>query len=147
MFRFWVEMHGILVGGFSEVTGLQSETEIEEYREGGENGYIHRFPKQRKFSTIVLRRGVSDSRVLWDWYAMFADGKISRKSGSIIMQQPSGEEMYRWNFIEAYPIKWNGPELNASRSEIAIESIELVHNGLVLAGKRQMNKFKMPMKE
>lgn len=130
VFRFWVELDGMLVGGFSEVTGLQTEVELEEYQEGGVNGYVHRLPKAAKFTPIVLRRGMSSSSELWDWYAQVMAGTVVRKSGSIILQQISGEELCRWNFFDAYPVKWGGPDLNASQSDVAIETVELVHNGL-----------------
>ncbi|MBD2846102.1 phage tail protein [Paenibacillus sp. IB182496] len=129
-FRFWVELDGMLVGGFTEVSGLSSETELEEYREGGVNGYVHRFPKSTSFGTIALKRGLSGSSELWDWYQQVASGTVVRKSGSIILQHYDGDELCRWNFFEAYPTKWIGPELNAAQSDIAVESIELVHNGI-----------------
>lgn len=129
-FRFWVEIDGLLVGGFSEVSGLSSETELEEYREGGLNGYVHHFPKGTKFSPIVLKRGITTASDLWDWYAAVTAGTITRKHGSVIMQNVAGLEMCRWNFFHAYPSKWNGPELSSMSNSVAIESIELVHNGL-----------------
>ncbi|WP_274650183.1 phage tail protein [Paenibacillus humicola] len=130
VFRFWVELDGMLAGGFTEVSGLQTELEFEEYREGGVNGYVHRLPKASKFSPIVLKRGMTSSSELWDWYAQAMAGTIVRKSGAIILQHFSGDELCRWNFFEAYPVKWSGPELNAASSGVAIETVELVHNGL-----------------
>ncbi|MFC4101930.1 phage tail protein [Paenibacillus xanthanilyticus] len=130
VFRFWVELDGMLVGGFSEVTGLSAEIETEEFREGGVNGYVHRIPRSVKYSPIILKRGMSQSSELWDWYAQAMNGRIVRKSGSVILQQLDGDEMCRWNFFEAYPVRWSGPDLNASQSDIAVETIELVHNGL-----------------
>lgn len=129
-FRFKVELDGLLVGGFSEVTGIQSEIEVMEYPEGGLNTYKHVWAKQVKYPRIVLKRGVAQSSELWDWYDGAANGKIKRKSGSIILHNYAGEEVCRWNFFEAYPVKWSGPELNASSGSIAVETIEIVHNGL-----------------
>ncbi|SDW55092.1 phage tail protein [Paenibacillus sp. CF384] len=130
VFRFWVELDGILAGGFTEVSGLEAEVEIEEFREGGQNGFVHKLPKSTRFSPIMLRRGITSSSSLWDWYAGVMAGKVVRKSGSIILQHLSGEELCRWNFFDAYPVKWSGPTLNASQSDVAIETLELVHNGL-----------------
>ncbi|SFS59843.1 phage tail protein [Paenibacillus sp. BC26] len=130
VFRFWVELDGILAGGFTEVSGLEAEVEIEEFREGGQNSFVHKLPKSTRFSPIMLRRGITSSSSLWDWYAGVMAGKVVRKSGSIILQHLSGEELCRWNFFDAYPVKWSGPTLNASQSDVAIETLELVHNGL-----------------
>ncbi|MDG0789522.1 phage tail protein [Cohnella ginsengisoli] len=129
-FRFDVELDGMLVAGFSDVQGLESQTEYEEYREGGVNGYTHRFPKGTRFAQIVLRRGFSSSSALWDWYDQTVRGSVTRKSGSIILYRQDGEELCRWNFFEAYPVKWTGPALDARSSDVAIESVELVHNGI-----------------
>ena len=129
-FRFMIEIKGLFVAGFTEVSGLQSEIEYEEYAEGGVNGYMHRLPKRTSYPPIVLRRGITKTNDLWEWYSVVAGGKVKRREGSIVMCEPSGDELIRWNFFEAYPVKWVGPELNASRSEVAVESIEIIHNGL-----------------
>jgi phage tail-like protein len=128
--RFLVELDGLVVGGFSEVTGLQSETEVMEYNEGGVNNYAHQLPKRVKHPRIVLKRGITNSSELWDWYAGVLIGKVKRKSGSVILNHASGKEICRWNFFESYPVKWNGPDMNATSTGAAIESIEIVHNGL-----------------
>ncbi|MFH5187476.1 phage tail protein [Paenibacillus sp. TAB 01] len=129
-FRFQVEIKGVIVGGFSEVTGMQAETEVMEYQEGGVNTHLHYFPKQTKFSRIVLKRGLTQSTELWDWYEATIVGKAKQTNGSIILFNETGEEVCRWNFFDAYPVKWNGPELNAANGNVAIESIEIVHHGL-----------------
>ncbi|PRX67825.1 phage tail-like protein [Cohnella sp. SGD-V74] len=129
-FRFAVELDGMLVAGFSEAHGLESQIEYEEIREGGVNGYVHRLPKGVRNSTIMLKRGLSSSQELWNWYAQASQGTVTRKSGSIILYKQDGAELCRWNFFDAYPVKWSGPGLIASSSEVAIETIELVHNGV-----------------
>jgi len=130
-FRFLVELEGLAVAGFSEVQGLEAETEMDEYREGGVNGHVYRAPRGIKHPRIVLRRGMT-SPALWEWYNQHAQGTVARerKNGSIILYRPDGVELCRWNFTEAYPVKWSGPALNAMSSDTAIESVELVHNGL-----------------
>lgn len=129
-FRFKVELDALIVGGFSEVQGLEVQTEVEEVREGGLNGYVHRLPKGTRYSSIVLKRGLSSSPVLWSWYEQTIQGTITRKNGSIILLRQNGTEMCRWNFFGAYPIRWSGPTFNALASDLAIESIELAHNGI-----------------
>ncbi len=64
-FRFKIELKGIIEAGFSECSGLQVETEVEEYREGGINDFVHKFPKMSKYQTITLKRGLTDSQELW----------------------------------------------------------------------------------
>jgi phage tail-like protein len=129
-FRFLVEIQGLIVGGFSEVSGLQAETEVEIIEEGGVNDYVHKLPKKTKYSNIVLKKGITESDVLWKWYQDVVNGKISRKSGYIILLDSEGNEKWRWNFIEAYPVKWVGPELKADSSTVAVESLEIAHNGI-----------------
>jgi phage tail-like protein len=130
-FRFLVEIKGIIVGGFTEVTGLDMEMELESYREGGENGFIHQLPGAMRYpSHLVLKRGLSDADSFWRWYRNAANGRIERRNGSIILQDPTGDEVWRWNFVDAYPVRWTGPQLRASSAEIAIETLELAHRGL-----------------
>ncbi|MEX1030866.1 MAG: phage tail protein [Paenibacillaceae bacterium] len=128
-FRFWVEFGGLVDSGFSEVSGLHSEIDIEEYREGGVNGYVHRLAKATKFHPIVLKRGITKSPDLWNWYEAVMGGYIARMDGAIIMHDEADNEIVRWNIFGCYPVKWIGPEMNATSSSVAIESIELVHNG------------------
>lgn len=129
-FRFWVEIDGLLVAGFTEVSGLQSEVEVEEFREGGVNEYVHMLPRITKYPNIVLKRGVTSSDNLWSWYEKVTEGNINRKNGSIILLSQQGLELWRWNFFEAYPVKWVGPELKSSSSEVAVETLEITHKGL-----------------
>lgn len=133
-FNFRVEIQGLTVGGFSEVTGLQAEIEVQEYREGGLNGYVHKLAGPAKFpANLMLKRGIADSDALWDWYAATARGNIQRQNGSVILLNTIGEPIKRWNFTAAYPVKWAGPDLQATGNEVAVESIELVHQGIALA--------------
>ncbi len=129
-FHFLVEIDGLVVAGFSEASGLQAETQIETYREGGVNDYVHRLPKETTYQNIVLKRGITDSDVLWKWHQDVVSGKIERRSGYIVLLDSEGNETWRWNFLDAYPAKWTGPDLRAENSTVAFESIELVHNGI-----------------
>lgn len=134
-FRFLIEIKGVVEAGFTECSGLQVETEFEEYREGGVNEFVHRLPKMTKYQTITLKRGITDSDSLWKWHQDVVKGKFKRQNGSILLMDVSGEEKLRWNFENAYPVKWAGPELKAEQGTIAIETLELVHHGLTKAGK------------
>ena len=133
-FNFLLEIEGITVGGFSEVTGLQVEVEVQDYREGGVNSYIHKFAGPARYpSNLVLKHGLTDAATLWTWQQDVLKGVIQRRNGSIRLLDSAGEEKWRWNFTGAYPIRWVGPEFRAGSTEIALETLELVHKGLVKA--------------
>lgn len=129
-FRFLIEIGGITVAQVSEVTGLQFEIETESYEEGGVNDFVHQLPKRTKYQHITLKRGITDLDDLWKWCQEVVSGKFERKSGSIILMSATGEEKWRWNFQEAYPVKWTGPDLKADSNTVAFEAIELAHNGI-----------------
>lgn len=129
-FRFLVEIQGLIVGGFSEVSGLQVETEVETVEEGGVNDYVHKLPKKTTYPNLVLKRGLADSTALWGWHQNVVNGIIKRTSGAVILLDLEGNEKWRWHFKNAYPVKWVGPELKADSSTVAVETLELVHEGL-----------------
>ncbi|MTI85734.1 MAG: phage tail protein [Firmicutes bacterium] len=137
-YRFRVEIRGIQVAGFSEIRGLEAETEVEEYREGGVNGYVHRFPGVTRYPPLVMKRGITGDYSLWEWYAGVNEGNISRKQGAVILltrSQRALKEVCRWSFNGAYPVKWIGPEFSSSSNEVAVETLEIIHNGLKLVKK------------
>jgi phage tail-like protein len=129
-FRFRVEIDGITVAGFSEVSGLQVETETEQYEEGGVNDFVHYLPGRTKYQHITLKHGLTGADELWQWYQDVAAGRFLRKNGAIILMDTTGEDAWRWNFSNAYPVKWTGPELRADSNTVAFETIELVHHGI-----------------
>jgi phage tail-like protein len=129
-FRFRVEIDGIAVAHFSEVSGLQVETETEPYEEGGVNDFVHQLPKRTKFQSITLKRGITDVDTLWQWHQDVVIGKFQRKNGSIILLDEAGEDRWRWNFSNAFPVKWSGPDLRADSNTVAFETVELAHNGI-----------------
>jgi phage tail-like protein len=129
-FRFRIEIDGITAANASEVSGLQIETEIEPYEEGGVNDFVHQLPKRTKNQPIIIKRGITDIEDMWKWYQDVVSGIFKRKDGSIILIDNTGEDKWRWNFSGAYPVKWTGPELKADSSSVAFETIELVHHGI-----------------
>jgi phage tail-like protein len=129
-FRFEIQLDDLSVGGFSECSGIQLETEVQDYNEGGLNTYVHKFPTRTKQSNITLKRGIVD-RTLWDWYYALTQGDIQFRNGTILVYDPSGGEVVMvWEFSRAFPCKWVGPELNASQNNVAVETLELCHHGL-----------------
>jgi len=132
-FRFQVEIEGMTVGGFSEVSGLQVEVEVEDYREGGQNEFVHKLVGPTRYpANLTLKHGLMDAMALWEWHQAVRNGQIQRKNGSILLLDSTGKEVRRWNFANAHPVRWSGPDLRAATAEVALESIELVHGGLSL---------------
>ncbi len=131
-YRFKVEIEGIISVGASEVTGLQLETETETYEEGGVNNFVHILPKRTKYQHIILKRGITDMDDIWNWYMKVVSGIFERKSGAIILMDVShpGKDLWHWDFKEAYPVKWTGPELRTDSNTVAFETIELAHHGI-----------------
>lgn len=132
VFRFKVEIDGLEVGGFSEVSGLEAEIETHEYVEGGLNQYRHVFPKGIKYPRLILKRGITNDNTLLKWYNQCASGNIFRRSGAVILFDYEHQEVRRWKFVGAYPVKCSYPQLKALGSEVAIEAFELVHRGLTM---------------
>ncbi len=131
--NFAVEIKGLLAASFSEVSGLAAEVEVEDYREGGVNDYLHRLSGPVRYpSNLLLKRGLVSSSELWKWLEQARQGQPVRHNGSIILFDGGGGEAARWSFCEAHPVRWSGPDLKAGTAEVAIETLELVHRGLVL---------------
>ncbi len=130
--HFSVEIDGINVGNFKEVSGLNSETEVVEDR-GGKDKTAHKIPGKLRYQNIVLKRGWTGSPELWKWRKSVIDGKVERKSGSIILYNSEDKEMLRYNFFEGWPCKWEGPSLTGGSTETMIETVEIVHEGVVKA--------------
>ena len=126
-FSFLVEIDGITQAGFSDCSGFGASTDPIEYREGGETKTVRKLPGLTKYTNITLKWGLTDSKELYNWYRDVVNGKIERKSGSIILLDLEGNEKVRWNFFEAWPTKWDGPDFTAKGNDVAIETLELVH--------------------
>jgi phage tail-like protein len=129
-FNFLVEVEGILAGGFSECTGLQVETEVLDYREGGLNEYVHRFAGPTKYPPLILKHGLTQIDGLWNWHQDVTRGKIERQNGTIYLLDRQHLPVMWWDFKEAIPVKWSGPDLRAESGTIAFETLELSHHGL-----------------
>ncbi len=124
-FRFEVRLDGISLAGFSECTGLQLETEFQDYMEGGVNDYVHKFPTRTKQGNLTLKRGIVDVQ-LWEWYFDQSKGTIAPKDGAIVVHDASGAEVVmEWLFTDAMPVKWQAPDFNATQNNVAVETLEL----------------------
>lgn len=123
-FNFRVEIDGISVAGFSEVSGIGSEVEIIEYREGGDH-VTRKLPGLRKFSNVTLKRGMTASRDLYNWHRALLQGTLQRRSAVIVLLDDERAEVARWQLRDAFPQKYEGPRLSAKNSEVAIETLVL----------------------
>jgi phage tail-like protein len=129
-FNFLVEIDGVTKAGFSECSGLSMETDAIEYRTGPEDITVRKLPGLKKFGNITFKRGFTKDAGLWKWRKTVLDGKTERHTGSITLLNEARQPSVRWNFREAWPRKLDGPTFNAKNNEVAIESLEIVIEGL-----------------
>jgi phage tail-like protein len=130
-FNFVIEVQGLVVGGFREVRGLESSVEVREYAEGGLNGYLHKIPGETRYPNLVLSRGLTDIDSLWSWYDDVSHGAIVRRNLTIMLLCGQRLPVMWWDILSALPVKWTGPTFDGSRSDVAVETVELVHQGIV----------------
>jgi phage tail-like protein len=130
-YNFLVEIDGITRAGFRECSGLDSSQAPIEYREGNDVPLTARkLPGLVKYSNIILKWGMTDDAELWEWHEKVTSGKVERKNLSIVLLDDAREEKARWNLNDAWPTKWTGPSFNATGTDVAIESLEIVHEGV-----------------
>jgi phage tail-like protein len=133
VFKFWVEIDSIIVGQFQECNGLRMERAVETIEEGGVNDHVHLLPGRNKYSNITLKNGMITSDELWKWYqeGLF-DAKVKRVNFSILLIDIKGDVVKRWNVLQGFPTKWEGPQFTTDSNQIAVETIEIAHHGLTL---------------
>lgn len=133
-FNFLIEIDGIAQASFTECSGLGSSTEVIETREGGDNTTVRKLPGKTTYSDITLKWGLSNSRELWQWREQVVQGALQRKNGSVVVFDLANRtEVARWNFVSAWPSKWEGPAFNAKGNDIAVDTLVLSHEGIVRA--------------
>ncbi len=131
-FNFLLEIDGLVAAGFTEVSGVNSESDVIEYREGSDVTHVRKLPGLSKFGNITLKRGFTDSTELTDWRKTVTDGMTQRKDGAIILLNEAGEPALRWEFKNAFPSKLEGATLNATANEVAMETVELAVEHLAM---------------
>lgn len=133
-FNFLVELDGIAQASFMECSGLGATTEVIETREGGDNTTVRKLPGKTTYSDITLKWGLTASIELWQWRQQIIEGNVVRKNGSIVVYDLANRvEVARWNFVNAWPTKWEGPAFNAKGSDIAVDTLMLAHEGITRA--------------
>jgi phage tail-like protein len=138
-FRFGLELNDVQVAGFAECTGLNVEAKVYEYREGGRNETTLKFPETATYGNVTLKRGVTRATDLLDWQLDVVNGAFATNrrgddtSVAIVLLEETGGEppvVRRWTLVRALPVKWIGPDLKATGNEVAIESLEIAHEGI-----------------
>ena len=136
--RFYLEV-GKPGGGkqiqavFTELSGLQIEMQVTDYEEGGTNNFVHRLPGRLKVGNITLKRGLTKSNDFLTWCMGAALKKpMDRRNVSVVMYDVKGLPVLRWNFTRAFPVKWVGPQFTADSTAMAIETVELTHEGVTV---------------
>lgn len=129
-FRYKVEIDGLDAGGFSEVTGFDASIDVIEYREGDMVQTPMKLPGLKKYGNITLKQGVADSMVLYDWIIAGVNGAVERKTITITLLDEEEAPAASWQVINAWPTKYTAPDFNATSSEVAIETLEIAHEGM-----------------
>lgn len=134
--RFVLAIDGLDSVNFSKCTGLAGEVGVEEYQEGGENRFAHRFPTRASFPNLVLTQGAGPTRDLWEWFYEFhLTGLVAPRDGTVVLMSSVEGELAPvrvWSFTRGWPVKLTGPDLDAQSSAAAVDALEIAHHGLVL---------------
>jgi phage tail-like protein len=135
-FRFKVEVDGLTLAHFQSVSGLSHEIEVLTHQEGGVNNRLHKLPGQGSYPNLTLKVGYVHNQLLENWHNRFTQkpGSIGRKNVSVVLVDDRSQEVARWSFARAWPVKWEGPEFDASAAQILVESVEIAHEGPVRGG-------------
>lgn len=128
-FEVWIE--GIFLAVFTECTLPPLTVNTEDFYEGGQNTYQHKLPKTINAGTLKLKSGMSRSGELLRWYMLVQAGEVhlATRQVLVVVYDVASTPLALWYFQDAYPIRWSGPQLNATTSALAVEEIELAHRG------------------
>jgi phage tail-like protein len=130
---FLVAIPGVdAIGLFYECTGLEISFEVLEYREGGNNDFVHRLPGRVQYPNLVLSRGVTKDETLQKWF-WATHTEADRKEITVTLNSSDAAAQRTWTFADDFPVRWTGPTLSADGTRIATESLEIVHTGLKMA--------------
>ena len=129
-FRYKVEIDGLEAGGFSEVTGFDASIDVIEYREGDMVRTPMKIPGLKKYGNITLKQGRITSTVLYDWIIAGVNGAVDRKTITIVLLDDGETPAASWQVINAWPTKYTAPAFNTTSSEVAIDTLEIAHEGM-----------------
>jgi phage tail-like protein len=135
---FLFEVDGVQIGVFQEVSGLELTVAVKEYEEGGENGYVHKFPGRSSWPNVVMKAGITNSDALFQWVSQSsgdgfasAGNKITRCTGAITALGSDASRLRSWDIQGAFPVRWSGPRFNAGSADALQEELEIAHQGFV----------------
>jgi phage tail-like protein len=132
--NFRVEIDSIASATFSEIVGLDVSVDIVDYRTGATpQSAAEKLPGLARYQNITLKRGLTQNADLWNWVKNILTGVSDKRDMSIVLQDAQHNDVVRWNVKNAWPCRWSGPALHAGSSDIAIESVEICHEGFELA--------------
>ncbi len=132
-YNFILEIDNVPKGAFSEVGGLTADGDSVDYREGTDmQPNVRKLSGLRKFVNLTLKRGYTQDRSLWQWYVNVMNGVDDRRNVTIVLLNERRQAVLRWHAENAWINKIEGPSLKASSNDVAMESLELVHEGLTL---------------
>lgn len=129
-YNFYLQLEGLIVGGFKQVSGISATIAHEEYREGGRNTTGVHLVGGTTWAPLVLQHGIIELDGLWLWFEAASRGVVRKRNCTLMMLDERQVPKTMWNIFGAMPVRWSGPELDASSGTIAMESIELVHSGM-----------------
>lgn len=129
-FNYIVEIDGLEAGGFSEVTGFDVSIDVIEYREGNMIQTPMKVPGLKKYGNITLKKGLVDSKVMYEWMGAGIKGDVERKTLTVTLMDITATPAASWRIINAWPLKYTAPDFNATSAEIAVESVEIAHEGM-----------------
>jgi phage tail-like protein len=132
-FNFQLVIDGVPKGAFSEASGLTADGDPVDYREGTDRqANVRKLVGLRKYSNITLKRGYTQDKALWRWYVNIMNGIPDRRNVTIVLLNEQRQPVLRWHAENAWVNKVEGPSFKASGNEVAMESVDLVHEGLTL---------------
>jgi phage tail-like protein len=134
--HFLFEVDGVEIGMFSQVQGLTVMVGTHEIREGGQNGFVRKVPGRMTWPNLVFRRGVTKSDNLFAWISKssgegFAANKnsLQRVTGAVTALGAGGVRLRAWEFMEVFPVRWQGPEFATGSQSPLEEELEVAHHG------------------
>ena len=137
-FKFHIEIGSIIEALFSECSGLDMSTDVFEYKEGGQNQFVHKFPGRTSVSNVVLKRGFVTSNELFEWFKRMEEcvrtgKKFDLRQVTITLHSHAEQgKIARWTLDRAFPVKWTGPSFKSDEAAVAVESLEIAHHGILV---------------
>ena len=128
--RYKVEIDGMAQTSPCQVCGIEAAIESIEYREGADSLQVRQLGGLPKYGPLVLRYGLTQSKELYDWFKSGIDGKVDPRDITITAMDMQGSDVARWKLFNAWPAKYHAPDFNGKGNDVALETFEIVYEGL-----------------